>query len=36
MTEKPFFSGIPALKIPRYFTGIAAEITAAILPAIRR
>ena len=38
LTEKtvPVFSDIPALKLGRYFTGIAAEITAAIFPVERR
>ena len=30
------FSDIPALKLGRYFTGIAAETTAAIFPVKRR
>ena len=35
MREK-IFSGIPALKVRRYLTGIAAEITAATFPVKRR
>ena len=31
-----FFSDKPALKLGRYFTSIAAETTAAILPVKRR
>ena len=34
--RSPYFCDIPALKIGRYFTGIAAETAAAIFPVKRR
>ena len=34
--RSPYFSDIPALKIGRYFTGIAAETAAAVFPVKRR
>ena len=34
--RSPFFSDIPALKLGRSFTGIAAETTAAFFPVKRR